>query len=112
MSNATNIIPFRRKSVLAWKDDGLVHDGDGQIRPGFVANTADDRYEIVPCYRIKYPSGWEFASCYSVTCHWIDPYRFQGRVGTWTNVEGPHPTVDAAKAAAQQHYEAKAWVLN
>ena len=65
MSRATNIIPFRRKPVLAWEDDGLVHDGDGQIHPGFVANTADDRYEIKPCYRMKGSDGWEFSG-YSV----------------------------------------------
>jgi hypothetical protein len=71
----SNIVPFRRKPVLlVWEDDdGRVRDRDGQrqIGPCFVANTADDRYEIRPCYRMK-GSGWEFAACYSVECHWID----------------------------------------
>jgi hypothetical protein len=90
-----NIIPFRRKPGLVWKDDGRVHErGDGKIYLGFVADIADCRYEIAPCYRMKNGSGFAFSG-YTVICR-------QGFIGTWTNV-GSFSTIDTAKAAAEAH---------
>jgi hypothetical protein len=83
----TNVVRFvRRNPVLVWEDDRRVHESDGEIRPGFVANTADGRYEIVPWCQMKLPSGFQFVDCYAATC-------LVG--GTWDRVQG----------AAQQHYE-------